>query len=286
VLLVLAVAGPSRPAWQELVRLFHRPWREIGPLDRPSLQAFELGWAGRGPAPLPEPVVSEPVEISFEEVPAYIRAMHLLVTEVAVQESRAAEVMQPRRNGTKGSVHGRLWSRKVGVALQAHEADLRPGEHARVGRAVRLMAGHTTFEPHGGMLVSERPSLVAMALEAAGFVGVGGLDGPRQEAAVWIVAIHAGHGALRHPMLEWLLKAGPHIRMARGAQLVDIGGLAGDQPVGPVLVDGVALDAAHLVLGVAAIQSAYVGGLIQMAGEAGLVGFSRLELRGIADVRG
>ena len=149
---------------------------------------------------------------------------------------------------------------------------------------MRLVARHAALQADRRVLVGEGPGLVAMALEAARLVGADGLDGARQEAAVRVVAVHAGHGAFRQPVLVRPLEAGPHVRVAPGAQLVDVRLFARHQPVGPVLVDGVAGDAAHLVPGMTAVDASHVRGLIQMAGEADLVRFGGLELARIADI--
>ncbi len=149
--------------------------------------------------------------------------MHLLVADVAVLEARAGA----DRESPGGTVPSVPLAGGVGVGrLEWHSRHTKrtsgAGQHPRIGRAVRLVAGRAAFQPHRSMFESERPALVAVAFEAARFVGVHGLQHEvRLRAAVRIVAIHAGHGALRQPVLVGPLEAGPDIVVARGAQLVD-----------------------------------------------------------------
>ena len=72
------------------------------------------------------------------------------------------------------------------------------------------------------------------------------------------------------------LKAGPDIRMAFGALLVDLRRLTRHQTMRSVLVDRVAGCAAYLVLVMAAGQTTDVSGLVLMAGETDTVGFGGL----------
>ena len=114
-------------------------------------------------------------------------------------------------------------------------------QHPRVGRAVRLMAGAAAFQPSPERARRRKgPALVAVALEAARLVGIARLDHLRQEAAVRIVAIHAGHGAFRQAVLVGALKAGPDVGVASGALRVDFRRLARHQAVRSVLVNRVA----------------------------------------------
>ena len=130
------------------------------------------------------------------------------------------------------------------------------------------------------------PDFVAVALDAARFVGARGLDRAGQGAAVRIVAIHAGHGAFRQPVFVGALETGPDIGVARGALRVDFRRLARHQAVRSVLVNRVAGRATHLVLGMTAINTSDVGGLILMAGEADAVGFGGLQFGGLFDIGG
>ena len=52
-----------------------------------------------------------------------------------------------------------------------------------------------------------------------------------------------------------------------------------------VLVNRVACRATHLIFGMTTINAPEVGRLVLMAGEADLVGFARLQLGRLADVR-
>ena len=212
--------------------------------------------------------------------------MHLLVTEGAVLEARTAQVVERRRHRSQRRVGRRNRHRQVGVALQAHQAHLLPRQHARIRRAVRLMAGAAAFEAHRSVLEGKGSHLIAVALGAAGFVGARRLDRFGQRAAVRIVAIHAGHGAFRQPVLVGALETGPDVGVAAGAQRVDVRRLARHQAVRSVLVNRVAGRAAHLVLGMTAVDTSRVGSLILMAGEADAVGFGGLQFGGLSDVGG
>jgi hypothetical protein len=100
-----------------------------------------------------------------------------------------------------------------------------------------------------------------------------------------VVAIHAGHGAFGQAVLVRPLELGPNRRMAACAQLVDRRHFSGDEPVGAVAVDGVAGGTTHLVLGMAALDAADVGGLIQMALQAVAIGLSGRQVGRVNDIR-
>src|SRR5579862_6073667 len=98
--------------------------------------------------------------------------MHLLVAQRAVLKSRQTHVVEGGRNGPQCSVDGSCGSRQVGVAFQADEHDLGPGQHPRIGRSVRLVTSGTALERDGSVRKGKRPALVAVALKAARLVGV------------------------------------------------------------------------------------------------------------------
>src|SRR5690349_5932912 len=133
-------------------------WQVSGP---PVLRVWQPAPAA---AQRPAPSKSEPVGISFEQVPVHVGTMHLLVANGAVLEARASQIMQCRRHGTQCAIDGRAGSRKIGVAFHADEPNLRPGEHARIGGTVRLMARRTALQSHGSMFENEGASLIAMTL--------------------------------------------------------------------------------------------------------------------------
>src|SRR5437764_1025016 len=82
------------------------------------------------------------------------------------------------------------------------------------------------------------------------------------------------------------LEAGPDVGVAPGTLFVDFRRLARYEAMRSVLVNRMARRAAHLVFGMTAINAAHVGGLVQMAGEAALVGSGRLQLGRLDDVGG
>src|SRR4051812_48098072 len=130
------------------------------------------------------------------------------------------------------------------------------------------MARAAAFQADRSMFKRKRPALISVTLEAARLVGIGGLNRARELRAVRIVAIDASHRAFWHAMLKRFLETCPDVRMALGALLVHVGGFAGHQALRPILMDGVAGHATDLVFGVGAVQSAHVGRLIEVAGEA------------------
>lgn len=118
--------------------------------------------------------------------------------------------MKRRRDSTKRSSTGRDTGRTdVSVAFQAHEAFFVPDEHARIRRAMRLMAGAASIHLHRSVLEGERSPLITVALEAAGFIGIYSSNRLRKKASVGIVAIDARHRAFRQAVLERLLELSP-----------------------------------------------------------------------------
>ena len=99
-----------------------------------------------------------------------------------------------------------------------------------------------------------------------------------------VVAIHAGHGAFGQAVLVRPLEFCPNRRVATGALLVDRGHFPGDQPVGAVAMNGMAGRAAHFVFGVAALDAADVGRLVEVALQAVAIGLGRRHIGGIEDV--
>jgi hypothetical protein len=74
--------------------------------------------------------------------------------------------------------------------------------------------------------------------------------------------------------------------MAPGALRVDFRRFARYQAVRSIPVNGVAGGATHLILGMTAIKTANMGGLILMAGEADAIGFGGLQFGRLFDVGG
>jgi len=201
-------------------------------------------------------------------------------------KARTAHVVNRRAHRSQRGVGGRIRHRQVGVALHAQLAHRGTGQHPRIRRAVRLVACGAAFQADGSMLEGEGAAFVTVAFEATRLIGVHCLDGARQQSAMRIVAIHAGHRAFGKTMFVWALETGPDVSVAVRAQRIDVWDLAGDQSIGTVFVHRVAGYAAHLVLGMAAIDAPDVGWLVQMAGEANLVRFGGFEFRRLAYVGG
>ncbi len=115
------------------------------------------------------------------------------------------------------------------MAFQADEANVGSGEHPRVRRAMRLVTCRAAFKPERRMLEGERPALIAMALEAARFIGRETLEHRGPDGAVRIVAVHAGHGTLGNFVMERALELRPLVEMTTRAQFVRGVGLANHQ---------------------------------------------------------
>lgn len=165
------------------------------------------------------------------------------------------------------------------MTLQALKADLVPGEHARVGGAMRLMAGAATLKTYRSVLKSERTPLVSVALEAAGLVRTEGLDGSRSEGTVRIVAVHAVHCAGTKLVGKGALELSPGGDVAAGA-LFQLG-------AGFTLpVDRMARCTADLALSMSSLHASDVGWLVEMASQAGFIGSRGVHLCGLLDVLG
>ena len=98
---------------------------------------------------------------------------------------------------------------EIRVALQADKSDIGARQHSRIGRAVRLMTRLAAFKAHRGMLEGERAALIAVAFEATRLVGGEALQHCRADAAVRIVAVHAGHVAFGKLVMKRPLELGP-----------------------------------------------------------------------------
>ena len=96
------------------------------------------------------------------------------------------------------------------------------------------MARRAAFKAHRRVLESERPALVAVAVEASRLVRGEDLRHRRPDAAVRIVAIDAAHRAFRQLVVIGPLELRPHVEVAARAQLVDRGrALRTTSPIGP-----------------------------------------------------
>ena len=148
------------------------------------------------------------------------------------------------------------------------------------------MTGGASLEAHGAMLEGKWTSLIAVAAQAPRFIGGETLRHRRPDAAVRIVAIDAAHRAFGKFVVSGPLKLRPHIDVTRGALLIDRDRLAHHQRVPVVGVNLVTRGAGDLILGMTALQSAHVRGLVQVTGQADFIGSGRGELGGIANVGG
>ncbi len=196
----------------------------------------------------------------------------------AIAITGAAQIVKRGRRSAQGVAH----RARARVTLEALLADFGPGQHARVGGAVRLMARCTAFQPHRCVLESERAALVAMARQAPGFVELH-FGNARQRLAMRIVTIDTGHRPLRDGMTMGLLKLGPGPGVAGRALPIDIGGGALDLVIVMHRVTG---QTRCLPARVAALNVALLRAVIPMAGEADIFGGLRFQPQGIGDVLG
>ena len=211
--------------------------------------------------------------------------MRFDVAHAAVLICRASEIVEGRGHAADGVRLGR-GEPHVGVTLQAHEPLLMAGEHARIRRAVRLVARFAAFHFHRRMLKSKRPALVAVAADATGLVGVFRVDHAREKTAVGVMTIDAGHGAFRQAMRVRPLKLGPNLDVAAGAFRVDRLVAARGNRLGIRLVHRMAANAGDLMAAVPALNPAGMGECVLVAAEANALRFRRLDLGRIHDVGG
>jgi len=213
--------------------------------------------------------------------------VHFLVTQRALLESRASQIVQRRWSGSQRAVRGRRGPRQVGMTLQTDETRLRSRQHSRISRAVRLVACGARLGFDGRVLENKGPAFIRVALEAAGIVGINGLQHPaRDGASMRVVAVHAGHSAFWEAVLERPLKAGPDVGMAFGALRINVGRLARNKVLRAASMDGVARRTAYLVPRMAAVDTAGVSRPVQVARQAELVVRTGFQLCGLNDVGG
>ena len=171
------------------------------------------------------------------------------------------------------------------MAFLADEPYLGAGERHGVCRAVYLVTGLAALSFHRSVLKNKRSALIAMALVTAWLVGVGRLHRTLQQRPVRVMAIDARHRAFRQLVAERPLEVSPYLGMAAGALCIDFAWLARDQTVRTLFMNRVTAYTTDLVLGVAAVDATDVSRLIKVTLEAGAVGFGRLELGWIANIR-
>ena len=138
------------------------------------------------------------------------------MTGRAVLEPRRAQIMKRRRHPAQLSVL-RSRNRQIRVAFQAQRWRFVTRQHSRIRRSVRLVTRCAAFLFDHRMLEYERSALVAVAFQAPGLVAERRLHAVRAKTRVRIVAIDAGHRALRQTMLVWPVESGPLRYMTRGA---------------------------------------------------------------------
>jgi len=170
------------------------------------------------------------------------------------------------------------------VALQTNQSYFLAGQHPWIRGPMGFVTSPATFEAHWCVLKRKRTAFIAVALETSGLIGREDLIHRRPYTAVRIVTIDAGHRAFRHPVMKRFLELTPDRDVATRALFVDRGGLTRHQTQWAVGMNLVTSGAGHLILGMAALQAANMGRLIQVACQADFVGRERGQLRGIFDI--
>ena len=148
---------------------------------------------------------------------------------------------------------------------------------------MRFMAGTAAFQPHGSVFKGEGPALIGMTPQASGFIRGEHRELLRPEGTVWIMTIDTGHGALRKPVSVRSLKLRPRADMATGTLRVQRRRFSGPKCIRSS-VNTVAAGTGHLSLAMPALQTAGMGGLIQVARHADLIGLPGAQFGRIADV--
>ncbi len=171
----------------------------------------------------------------------------------------------------------------IGVAFEANETHLGAREHPRIGGTVGFV---TRDAPRatGACSKTNGPRLSLWQRKQVGSLPNEDPHAFGHVVGVGIVAIGAGHRAFGQAMLVRFLKRSPNRNMAGRTLGIDFRRLTFNQLASASAVDGVALRAADGFLSVARHDASKAGGVVQVTGEANLVGFGRRQLRGLADV--
>jgi hypothetical protein len=169
---------------------------------------------------------------SSRKVSVHVTAVNLLMTDGAVLITGRSEVVKGWRNHPDNMGRGRTGVgchlRQIGMALQADKADIGARQHLRVRRTVRFVACLATLSPHRRMLISERSAKICVTGNTTGLVCRERTNLIRQKAAVRIVAIRAGHSALRKPVRVRPLEGRPYGGMTPCALLINRLSFPGD----------------------------------------------------------
>ena len=136
---------------------------------------------------------------------------------------------------------------------------------------MRFVAGGAAFIADGRVLEGEGTTFIAVAFDAARLIAGKGLAHGGLRGPVRIVAIDARHRILGNLVPVRLLKLCHDIQVAAGAKLIDLFGRSCHQANRPVGVNRMAGNAGDRILHMAALNTAHMGRLVQMAGEADFV---------------
>src|SRR5262249_41940067 len=138
------------------------------------------------------------------------------------------------------------------MALQAEQVHLAPAEQARIRRAMRRVAGNAAVNLHRRVFECKRTGLVRVAVKTNYVLSRRGTELMGEESAVRVVAVVAGNQSLIDPVMERLGEVGLDLQMASETKLRH--GCLQQPRLDSGCMDGVAVDAAHVVLDVLRAQ--------------------------------
>ena len=141
----------------------------------------------------------------------------VLVAIRSVHGNMASGTIAFRSNAEIGATVGRRYPHFRAMTALAELPDIAHFEHVTPGRAVVLMAGHTSIVAHRIMFIDERSAFILVAPYAECL-----RIGPQLMlfiGAMWVVAARAGHCTFFHLMMRGLVEIGLHVRVAGETQL-------------------------------------------------------------------
>src|SRR5689334_631272 len=136
--------------------------------------------------------------LELEEIPVRVGTVNCYMT-------RRARLILHRLVMERGNTRGCRVDRQR-VTFKAEQVHLTALQQTRIRRSVWGVTDHATFRLHGSMFEDERACLVCMAAKANLILGRGRAKLTREESAVRIVTIAAGHQTFVYSMVHWFGK--------------------------------------------------------------------------------
>ena len=208
--------------------------------------------------------------------------MDLLMADRAILKYRRAQIVKCGRDHANGAGLV-IWCGQVRVTVEAHVLNLRTREHPRIRRTMRLMTRLASFVTNGLMFEGEGSALIAVAIEASGFIRAETLRHRSADRSVRVVTIDATHGLFGQFVVIRTLELRPDGQMATAALLIDLRRGPRHEFRSAIFVDLVTRRTRDAIPQVTALEPPHVGRLIQMTGETGFIHRGRVQLRGITD---